>query len=285
MTQIEKNKTNTDQAWNQLYSRLAEDGLLPQSEEVSKRTILHSATFKWVASIAILLVSFAVASIVISQNFKEKQLLSLYNDKDEATLVTTLEDGSIVYLADQTSLQYPTHFEKGRREVFLQGNAFFDVKGNRKRPFVIETDLIQVEVLGTAFNVKGKDNNNFSLSVDRGEVKVTLKKTGQSIYIKAGETGLLRSDQLQTVVTKDVDQFYRYTRQIQFKDERLVDVVRVINKNTEGLQLEVAPSLEDRLLTVTFANDSVSSMAQLICMALNLQYVQQQDKIRIQELK
>lgn len=285
MTQIERNKKNTDQAWNQLYSRLAEDGLLPQSEEVSKRTILRSATFKWVASIAILLVSFAVASIVISQNFKEKQLLSLYNEKDEATLVTTLEDGSIIYLADQTSLRYPKHFEKGRREVFLQGNAFFDVKGNRKRPFVIETDLIQVEVLGTAFNVKSKDNNNFSLSVDRGEVKVTLKKTGQSIHIKAGETGLLHSDQLQTVVTKDVDQFYRYTRQIQFKDERLVDVVRVINKNTEGLQLEVAPSLEDRLLTVTFANDSVSSMAQLICMALNLEYVQQQDKIRIQELK
>ncbi|QIK59283.1 hypothetical protein G7050_05300 [Dysgonomonas sp. HDW5A] len=284
MTQIEKNNTSTDKAWNQLCSRLAEEGLLTETES-HKRTFLRSVTFKWVASIAVLLVSIVAVSIVVNQNLKDKHLLSLYNEKNEATLVTTLEDGSIVYLADQTSLKYPKHFERERREVFLQGNAFFDVKGNRKRPFVIETDLIQVEVLGTAFNVKGKDNDNFSLSVDRGEVKVTLKKTGQSIYVKAGETGLLRSDQLHTMPTKDADQFYSYTRQIQFKDERLADVVRVINRNSEGVQLEVAPGLENRLLTVSFSNDSASSMAQLICMALNLECIRQEGKIRISELK
>ncbi len=282
MTQINKNKRNTDQAWNQLYSRLAEDGLLPAPKPADK-TFLRTPAFKWAAAIALILISVAVASIVVSHNFRKSQLLSLYNEKDEATLVTTLEDGSIVYLADQTSLQYPKHFEKERREVFLQGDAFFDVKGNRERPFMIETDRIQVEVVGTAFNVKGKDSDNFSLSVDRGEVRVTLKKTGQNIHIKAGQTGLLRSDQLQTVATEDVDQFGQYTRNIQFKDERLVDIVRVINRNTQGTQLEVAPNLEDRLLTVTFSNDSPSSMAQLICMALNLKCVQEEDKIRISE--
>ena len=284
MTQIEKNKTSTDKAWNLLYGRLAEDRLLPDTED-KKRTLLRPATFKWVASIAILVIGIVAASIVVNHNLKEKQLLSLRNENNGSTLVTTLEDGSIVYLADQTSLQYPKHFEPQKREVFLQGNAFFDVTGNHKRPFVIETDLIQVEVLGTAFNVKSKNPTDFSLSVDRGKVKVTLKKTGQSIFVGAGETALLRADLLQTVTTEDLGQFYRYTRQIQFKDERLADVVRVINKNTEGTQLEVAPSLEDRLLTVTFSNDSADSMAQLICMALNLKYVQQEDKIRISELK
>lgn len=284
MRQIEKNKTSTDEAWNLLYNRLSEDGLLPDLQ-ADKRSFIYTAPFKWVASIAILLVGIVAASIVLNQNLNAKQLLSLYNENNEATLVTTLEDGSIVYLADQTSLQYPEHFEEKKREVFLRGNAFFDVKGNKKRPFVVETDLIQVEVLGTAFNVKGKDLDNFSLSVDRGKVKVTLKKTGQSINIKAGETGLLRADVLETIPTKDVNQFYNYTRQMQFKDERLADVVRVINKNTEGVQLEVAPSLEDRLLTVTFSNDSADAMAQLICMALNLQYVQQDNRIHISELK
>ncbi len=284
MTQIEKNKTNTDKAWNLLYSRLAEEGLLPETE-VNRKTFLRTVTFKLVASIAVLVVSVVVISIVISRSPEEKHLLSLYNEKDEATLVTTLEDGSIVYLADQTSLKYPEHFRKEKREVYLQGNAFFDVKGNRKRPFIIETDFIQVEVLGTAFNIKGRDNDNFSLSVDRGEVKVTLKKTQQSIYLKAGETGVLQADHLQTVTTKDNNQFYRYIRQMQFKDERLADVVRVINKNTEDFELEVTPDLEDRLLTVTFSNDSADSMAMLICMALNLKYVKQQDKIFISELK
>lgn len=284
MTQIEKNTTSTDKAWRLLHERLTVDGLLPDSE-TNKRRFLRSETFKWVASIALLVIGVVAASIMFNQNLKAKELLSLYNENNEATLVTTLEDGSIVYLADQTVLQYPQHFDSEKREVFLQGNAFFDVKGNRKRPFVIETALIKVEVLGTAFNVKGKDSDNFSLSVDRGEVKVTLKKTGQSIFVKAGETGLLRADLLQTVITKDTDQFYNYTRQIQFKDERLADVVRVINRNTSKIQLEIAPSLEDRLLTVTFSNDSVDSMAQLICMALKLKCVQQEDKIRILEFR
>lgn len=284
MTQMEKNRTNIDQAWQLLYNRLAEDGLLPESD-VAKKTFLHSSTFKWVACMAILLVSVAVISIVISYNLKEQQLLSIYNEKDEATLVKTLEDGSIVYLADQTSLQFPEHFDKMKREVYLQGNAFFDIAGNPERPFVIEASLIQIEVLGTAFNVKEGNNDNFSLSVDRGEVKVTLKKTGQSIHVKAGETGLLRSDQLQTVATKDVGQFRRYTEQMQFKDERLDNVIRVINRNSKDMRLEIESGIENRLLTVTFSNNSTSSMAQLICMALNLEYIQKQDKILISNSK
>lgn len=48
-------------------------------------------------------------------------------------------------------------FFTGKREVKLQGNALFDVVGSRSRPFLIETDLVRIEVLGTAFNVKSDE--------------------------------------------------------------------------------------------------------------------------------
>lgn len=284
MTRTEKTRDNTNKAWNSLYCRLAQDGLLPK-DDTPRTTTLASTTFRWVAGVAAVLIGVVLVSITINHSGLQNPLLSVYNEKDESTLVTTLEDGSIVYLSEQTSLQFPPHFGAEKREVYLQGNAFFDVKGNRKHPFVINTELIEVEVLGTAFNVKERDSDRFSLSVARGEVKITLKKTRQSIRIKAGETGLLRGDELQTVLTQDLNQFDRYTRQMQFKDERLADVIRVINKNTEGLEVELAPGLENRLLTVSFSNDSVLSMTQLICMALQLECIQNENKIRISESK
>ena len=80
----------------------------------------------------------------------DPNLLTRRNSETATTLVTTLEDGSVVYLAGNTSLKFPEHFSSDRREVSLQGNALFEVAGNRKRPFVIETEDTRIEVLGTA---------------------------------------------------------------------------------------------------------------------------------------
>lgn len=96
-------------------------------------------------------------------------------NKETSTLVTTLEDGSIVYLGGRLCYNIPSIFT-GKREVKLQGNALFDVVGSRSRPFLIETDLVRIEVLGTAFNVKSDELRPFELSVQRGRVKVTFKR-------------------------------------------------------------------------------------------------------------
>lgn len=91
-------------------------------------------------------------------------------------MATTLEDGSVVLLAKETSLLYPKHFIADKREVSLQGNAFFDVAKKQGQPFWIDTEQAKIEVLGTAFSVQSDEHAPFRLSVQRGIVKVTLKK-------------------------------------------------------------------------------------------------------------
>jgi ferric-dicitrate binding protein FerR (iron transport regulator) len=66
-----------------------------------------------------------------------------------------------------------------------------------------------------------------------------------------------------------------------FKDERLADVISVINRNFKDVIFEVSPDIEERLLTATFSKDSPDSLVQLICSALNLKYSQQQNIIKI----
>lgn len=275
----------TDQAWQLLYSRLEQDGLLTEANDGKQANRFRLQTVKWAAAVTLLFLSITTALILSHRNTDSASLLTVQNGNDATTLVTTLEDGSIVYLADNTELQFPEHFSPDKREVSLQGNALFDVSGNRKRPFLIETGLTQIEVIGTSFNVKSTGDSNFELSVQRGEVKVTLKQNNQSIRVKAGETVTLLSQRLQVDKTNDGQQFMRYTQRIQFKDERLADILRVINQADEKVQLKTTTPLENRRLTVTFSNDSPDTMAKLICLALNLKCTQENNVLLISEQK
>lgn len=281
MIETERNKKKTDQAWNALYQRLDEEGLLSGRPASPYRSILWKGGMA--AAVALLCLLVSVVYLNRTEREDDRNLLTRQNSETTTTLVTTLEDGSVVYLAENTSLQYPQHFSSDRREVSLQGNALFDVAGNRARPFVIETEDTRIEVLGTAFNVKSSGSSPFELSVQRGEVKVTLKKSGQDIHVKAGETVTLLSRKLQLSTTPDPGQFARYTERIRFKDEMLGNILRVINSQNPGIRLETTPELQNRTLTVTFSNDTPEDMAELICLALNLKKTEKNNTITLSE--
>lgn len=282
MNQIEKNKSKTDQAWEQLYTRLEQDGLL--DKPISGTQIPYRiGLMKWAAAIVILCVSVATAIFLGRERTPETTLLTLHNNEASTTLVTTLEDGSIVYLADNSQLSYPEHFQREKREVSLLGNALFDVSGNKERPFLIETEQARIEVLGTSFNIKSSDKSAFELAVRRGLVKVTLKKNGEQTLVKAGQTVSLFSNRLQVAPTQDNEQFSDYTRRIQFKDERLGDILHVINLEYPMMPLKITADLENRRLTVSFYNNSPATMAELICAALKLKCTQQNNIWMISE--
>ena len=285
MTLKVKNDRVTDDAWNALYKRFDNDGLLPAADNKPTRGVLHSTGMKWVAVAAVACICIISALVIRNMNTGDLKMYTLHNEENAPTLVTTLEDGSVVYLNQQTSIEYPVHFEKDRRRVSMQGDAFFEISKNRERPFFIETANARIEVLGTAFNVVSKDKDSFSLSVKHVEVKVTLKQSGQSTHVKAGETVLLDSDNLQKTISSDKGKFDGYLKQIHFKDERLTDVIRIINMNSESTKLSVSPHLGDRLLTVTFSDNTPATMAELICLALNLKYTQSDNVITIEDIK
>lgn len=281
MTRKEKNNRKTDQAWTTLYNRLEKDGLITQAE--TPRPSLRLTAFKWTAAAVILLCTYlSINYFNQTEKVIDRNLLTRQN-KETITLATTLEDGSIVYLAGNAAIHYPEHFQPDKREISLQGNALFDIAGNRTRPFLIETEDTRIEVLGTAFNVKSDGSQPFELSVQRGMVKVTLKKSGQDVYVKAGETATLSSRKLQVSQTKNPDQFSEITQQIRFKDERLADILRIINLNTGDIRLQAIPALESRTLTVTFSNNSPESIAELICAALNLKYTRDKNVFTLHE--
>lgn len=269
---------HTDQAWNELYSRLEQDNLIPAR---GQKRLMRPVFAGMAAAIAVLCLCGALGIWLLNDWGTDERLLSLKNGPEDNTLVTTLEDGSIIYLAQDATLSYPEHFEADKRLVKLDGNALFDVSGNKQRPFLIETKYTTIEVVGTAFNVKNNGKNDFELSVQRGLVKVTRLDNGESSFVKAGETVILNKNLFLKSPTSDMDQFARYTEQIQFKDETLANIVRVINRmSSQPVQLS-SSELENRRLTVSFYDNSPAAMTELICLALGLTSEQKEDTLVI----
>lgn len=169
-------KIKTDQAWNRLYNRLDNDRLLAKVDE-GRSIRKHSQWIRYgaVAAVLIGVVWGALYWMTGSEREPAQNFLTQEN-QGISTLATTLEDGSVVLLAKETSLLYPKHFIADKREVSLQGNAFFDVAKKQGQPFWIDTEQAKIEVLGTAFSVQSDEHAPFRLSVQRGIVKVTLKK-------------------------------------------------------------------------------------------------------------
>ncbi len=265
----------TDEAWNKVYAKLERNGLIEQQHQ-------HHAVgafMKWGIACAAVLLCIIISAVYIT-NMRTPQMLTQRNDEASSTLVKTLEDGSVVYLAGNSSLQYPVHFQENKRNVILHGNALFDVAKNKARPFFIDTKYTTIEVVGTSFNIKSNDKVSFELSVSRGKVKVTDKNGGKKVLVSVGETVTLSPHGLILRQTKAA-QTGQYNNCIRFKDETLANIIRVINMASTGIKLRTVPEQESRRLTVSFSNDTPDMEAVLISEALNLRYTMNGNVITI----
>lgn len=115
-----------------------------------------------------------------------------------------LSDGSTVWLNAASSLRFPASFTENRRNVQLNGEAYFEVKADATRPFTVEIGDLRVAVTGTRFNVNAyPDENGILTTLAEGAVKVESK--GVSVALKAGQEIMTGSDgRLQGFRTADL---------------------------------------------------------------------------------
>ncbi|WP_207534559.1 FecR family protein [Desertivirga arenae] len=84
-----------------------------------------------------------------------------------------LDDGSVVWLNSGSRLRYPEKFNRNKRELELEGEAFFEVFHDPKKPFIIHSGRVNTTVLGTSFNVKSYKNEYSQITVRTGKVAVS----------------------------------------------------------------------------------------------------------------
>ena len=265
----EHNVPDTGKAWDKLHARLENDNLIPSAVETPVRRLMP-AMLK-IAAVLIILIGIGAVIYTSVNRHPSAEMVQLNTANDANTLIKTLADGSVIYIAQNSEFSFPKEFESKSRNVALTGEAFFDIAPNPQKPFIIETDEATIEVLGTAFNVKDQQSNGFELCVDRGKVKVTLKKDpSHPQLVVAGEK--VNSNNNNLVKSKYVtnNQNAWYKQRMHFKDETLQNIVSVLNRNFNTTFVVPEQETRNRKLTVTFNRETEETMTELICVTLNL---------------
>jgi len=260
---------DTGKAWNKLHTRLDNENLIPAVVSASGSRFVP--VFLKVAALILILMGTA-AVIYFQMNRKpSSEIVQVNTDNETNTLIKTLNDGSVIYIAHNSSFSFPKEFENNSRNVELKGEAFFDIVSNPEKPFIIETDEALVEVLGTAFNVKTHNGKAFELFVDRGKVKVTLKKDpSHSQMVVAGEKiSAVQNSLIKSKSSMDRSNIW-YKQNMHFKDESLQNIINVLNRNFNTTFAVAEKKTGNRKLTVTFNNETAETMTELICLTLNL---------------
>ena len=116
-----------------------------------------------------------------------------------------LPDGSKVWLNGDSKITYDGDLKGKTREVFLSGEAFFDVAKDKTRPFIIHTRSINLKVLGTAFNVRSYESDKETeTSLVHGSIEVTLRNNpDKKIILKPGEKLLIKNSLPDDTLSKD----------------------------------------------------------------------------------
>lgn len=129
---------------------------------------------------------------------KELQFNTLHNPRGSKVIEMQLADGSHVWLNAGSSVTYPIAFIGKERKVSITGEAYFEVAHNSSMPFIVSKGDIQVEVLGTKFNVNAyEDEDDIRISLLEGSVAVNLPSSvpgGRSLRLSPGQQARVRND-------------------------------------------------------------------------------------------
>lgn len=162
---------NTEQALQRTLSKIKSQQTAITSPETKIKKI---GNWKWAAAVAAAAVMLGGAFYFFNKSTQapaagKEQWVKRSNGKASRSFIE-LADGSKIWLNAQSTLTYPEKFKGDSREIFLEGEAFFDVVTNAKRPFIVHLKKGTIKVLGTSFNIRAYENEPVQTAVVTGKV-------------------------------------------------------------------------------------------------------------------
>lgn len=228
---------NKDDSFQQLTDRIRREYDVRTSVTFDERAksvkFPYGRVFWRVAAILVLgMVSYlAIDRLQPVKQGAETATITKSNQRGQKSKLQ-LPDGTVVWLNAESKLQYPEVFKGTLRKVYLEGEAFFDVKHNPERPFIIDLNGGNVKVLGTSFNVRVyPGDEEIETTVLTG--KVSFQSEGaESSDILPGEQ-VIYSKPNKVLIKQPIDtgEIVAWTKgELRFKDESLKDVVKELER-------------------------------------------------------
>ncbi|MDR1344926.1 MAG: FecR domain-containing protein [Tannerellaceae bacterium] len=232
------------------------------------------------AAILLLPLTIALTYMLVTGNGKDPKT----NGKPVYMEVTTpygmhtrmnLPDGSVVWLNAGSMLKYPAAFAPGIRNVYLSGEAYFEVESNEANPFVVETENMKVQATGTAFNVEAYLTDSLT-SVTMVEGKVTVDiRNAHPLSIEPGqrmEYNLSKGNY--EIITTDAYKWYAWKDgKMVFRDDPLEYVFKKIGQTFNVEIIMNDTSIGRHPYRATFEGESLDEILRLLRMTAPIRYI------------
>ncbi|WP_449440184.1 FecR family protein [Pedobacter steynii] len=291
-----------NEAWNEMeepeldlhamasYRQQIMQKLQNNNESVPKVTKFRPIHLLKYAAILILPLVFGL--YYLSKSKKETvakvALIESYNPKGQRSIVT-LSDGTLIYLGSNSKIRYPKTFSNVR-EMELIGEAFFKVKRDPSRPFIIHTNTVQTKVLGTSFKIEAFKGSPIAVSVATGKVRVDRETTPNKKQLTSVAVltpgNVVNWDEktnkasLSTIDPHELEQWK--DGNLIFSNQRLADVLAVLERCYNVKINVTSNSLSNfRINTTCSLNESITKVMDVLSKAADFKYKLDDDQIII----
>lgn len=268
-------KVDVEQNWQRFLKSLSRDSDLPQTYSLYKRKRFYVRI-----AAAVLLLLLTISTFYVINNQAATQIVRASTESQ--TMELTLSDGSAIALNHGTALTYPEKLKRRKREVCLDGEAFFQVEHADKIPFYVYMDEWRVKVLGTSFNLKVEDNGNIELGVVQGTVLVFEEgKQDLAIRVPAGERCVINTltGESHTMVVQSMNYLFWRTKKLIYRDESLSNVIRDLESNFKQKIIVTDPLILQNRWTSTHEGQEINEILGELCLYFNLEQISENDTI------
>ncbi|MCF0053880.1 FecR domain-containing protein [Dyadobacter sp. LJ53] len=284
----------------QTIGRMDASAKYPSFDETTRQPKVYR--FSWLriaASITFLLISgWIIYSLSTKKDTRKISFAKPIQEQESSItekwnpsmkpMTVLLEDGSKVTIAANGRIRYANKFVAARREVFLEGEAFFDIAKDRERPFFVYSNGLVTKVLGTSFTIKAYGNSNeVTVEVKTGRVSVfaesdpeleqkTLGRELQGVVLNPNQKIIYSREEIRMVKTlvekPEIVVPKAEIPQFEFEDTPASEVFEKIGK-AYGIEIRYdSEMLKDCPLTATLDNQTLHEKLFIICQAVEASY-------------
>lgn len=204
-----------------------------------------------------------------------------------------LPDSSKVTLQPESSLKFSTVFNPTKREVYLEGEAAFDVTHHAHLPFLVYTNEVITKVLGTSFNIRAiKREQSITVAVKTG--KVSVYRDLRKETIASTENEIILTPNQQVVYDKKQNEISKTLvekphailpeeeiRRMRFEDAPVTEIFKALEK-AYGVDIEFDEAIfSSCAMTTVISDDDFYNRLDIICDAMGISYTRDEDRIVI----
>ncbi len=284
---------DTDVEWIVLQQRIEDESRERQVRSVNRSSwlSLYNPVLPTLSKIAAVFLIVALTTVFIFDRYyipveevSQTVLKEISMDKGHRGKVT-LSDGTKVYINSDSRITIPNRFKANIREVYLEGEAYFDVTEDPNKPFIISTKGAKVEVLGTSFSVKNyPDDTIIQTVVEEGTVSFSSADNGHmnEVILTAGNLGRLNTEDnvMQKAYVGDVQSYLSWmSGYLTFKDESMKDVAKQLERKYDIEVVFDSKEISEMNLTAELRSRSLERVIKTISMSLKIDYTIEQGRV------